>query len=122
MPSPSVCTSTNGGANSGKTSTGMSRTRVAPMTSMPTPSATTMKRNCRLDLTIHRIIGLGSLAFDLELGAEQLLAADAHDLGADRRPALEDGDVAIDLSIAIGLRTNPSGPVRVYTHVPPSIQ
>ncbi len=96
IPRPSVCTSTNGGANSGKTSTGMLLTRVAPKPTIPTASATTMKRNCRLDLTIHRIMGGGppekasaggrSLALDREFRAEELLAADGHDLGARIRP------------------------------------
>src|SRR5690349_3767165 len=97
IPRPSVCTSTNGGANSGKTSTGMFCTRVAPRAIMPTARATTMNRKCRLDLTIQRIIGSGSLPFDLELGPEQLLAADAHDPRARGRPGLEDDRVPVDV-------------------------
>src|SRR4029079_10392070 len=97
MPRPSVCTSTKGGANSGKTSTGMFCTRVAPSAIMPTATATPMNRKCRLDLTIQRIIGSGSLAFDLELGPEQLLAPDAHDARARWRAGLEDDVVPVDL-------------------------
>src|SRR4051794_40281888 len=97
MPRPSVCTSTNGGANSGKTSTGMFCTRVAPSAIMATASATTMNRKCRLDRTIQRIIGSGSLPFDLELGPEQLLAADKHDPRARGRAGPEDDRVPVDL-------------------------
>src|SRR4029078_8748616 len=111
MPRPSVCTSTNGGANSGNTATGMFCTRVAPSAIMPTASATTMNRKCRLDLTIQRIIGSGSLPLDLGLGLdelllsrsdpgagrEQLLAAAAHDPRPGGRAGLEDGHVAVDL-------------------------
>ena len=56
IPRPSVWTSTKGGANSGKTSTGMLLTRVAPNATIPTANATTMKRKCRLDRTIQRIM------------------------------------------------------------------
>ena len=99
MPSPSVCTSTNGGANSGKTSTGMSRTRVAPKTIMPTPSATTMKRNCRLDLTIQRIIGLRSWLTRLRSGTRCRAAPGRRRSRPPSRSgaALEDGDVPVDL-------------------------
>ena len=82
-----------------------------------------MKRNFRLDLTIQRIIGSGSLPFDLELGAEQLLAADAHDLRPGRRAGLERMATSPSTSsMSIGLRTNVSGAVRMYTQAPPSIQ
>src|SRR4029077_2611265 len=92
IPRPSVWTSTKGGANSGKTSTGMLLTRVAPYATIPTANATTMKRKWRLDRTIQRImcrrppaktrLGGRSLALDRELRAEELLAADRDDLGA----------------------------------------
>ena len=50
-----VWISTRGGANSGKASTGMSRSCCVPKTISAAPIATTRKRNFKLDPTIHRI-------------------------------------------------------------------
>ena len=55
-----VWISTFGGANSGKTSTGIARTWAAPKIIMPAASATTMKRNRRLVAMIRRIMTVDS--------------------------------------------------------------
>ena len=54
IPMPSVWISTSGGANSGKTSTGMSRRRLSPSANIAAATATTRKRNFRLDPMIQR--------------------------------------------------------------------
>ncbi len=53
IPGPSVWISTFGGANSGKTSTGILRSSRTPNSTMPMPMASTRKRNLRLDPTIQ---------------------------------------------------------------------
>ena len=58
MPMPSVWISTKGGANSGKTSTGMERIRSMPKYISAAAMATTRKRNFKLDPTIQRIIAV----------------------------------------------------------------
>src|SRR5882762_133360 len=68
-PRQSVWTSTLAGANSGKTSIGISRSRWAPKKVRPRPNATTMKRKRRLFPTIQRIMTLAS---------RSLFAVDAH--------------------------------------------
>ncbi len=56
-PRASVWTSTVGGTNSGRTSTGIWRSRDAPTTIVAAARATTSKRNLRLDSMIHLVIG-----------------------------------------------------------------
>jgi transposase InsO family protein len=56
-----VCTSTFGGANSGKTSTGIARSRPPPKTIIATARPTTRYLNLRLDPTIQRIMGVDLL-------------------------------------------------------------
>ena len=58
-PRVTVWISTFGGANSGNTSTGMSRSCVMPNSIIAPPRATTRKRNRMLVETIQRIIGRG---------------------------------------------------------------
>jgi hypothetical protein len=55
-PRASVWTSTYGGVNSGRTSTGALRSCVKPRTITPAAIPTTNRRNRRLDPTIDRII------------------------------------------------------------------
>ncbi len=55
-PMQAVCTSTRGGANSGKTSTEVPRTWLPPSTSSARAAATARKRYLRLVRTIQRII------------------------------------------------------------------
>ena len=55
-PMQMVWISTLGGANSGKTSTGIARTWAAPKINSPAASATTMKRKRRLVAMIRRIM------------------------------------------------------------------
>jgi len=55
-PSASVWISADGGENSGKTSTGMSRSRMMPNTISAAAMPTTRNRNCKLVPTIHRIM------------------------------------------------------------------
>ena len=83
-----VWISTFGGANSGKTSTGIARTCAAPKIIMPAASAMTMKRKRRLVAMIRRIMSrippgrgqAGSVtAADADLGAVQLRGARRHD-------------------------------------------
>lgn len=62
MPFPSVCTSTLGGANSGKTSTGMRRSSSGPKTSSAAYAGRTRKRNLRLERTSQA--NTGALAYD----------------------------------------------------------
>jgi hypothetical protein len=74
IPRPSVWISMNGGANSGKTSTGIDPTLVAPNTISAAAPAITRNRNFRLVPMIQRIIGgypsgPGSL-FELDLATE----------------------------------------------------
>src|ERR671916_1705831 len=57
-PIAAVCTSTFGGANSGKTSTGMARSSPPPKTIIATARPTTRYLNLRLDPTIQRIMGV----------------------------------------------------------------
>ena len=55
-PRASVWISAVGGENSGKTSTGMSRSRMMPKTISAAATPTTRYRNCRLAPTIQRIM------------------------------------------------------------------
>ncbi len=55
-PGASVCTSTYGGANSGKASTGMSRSWLMPTNIIAAARATTKSRNLRLHPTIQCIM------------------------------------------------------------------
>ena len=55
-PNDGVWISTRGGANSGKTSTGMSRIWARPKYIIIAARATTMYRSFRLDPTIQRIM------------------------------------------------------------------
>ena len=55
-PTEAVWISTRGGANSGKTSTGMSRTWPMPKNISAAAMPSTMKRNRRLKPTIRRIM------------------------------------------------------------------
>src|SRR5215469_1702483 len=71
IPGPSVWISTYGGANSGKTSTGMPKSCLVPMSIITAAAATIRKRKCRLDLTIQRNMAQDLLAQSLsnpELG------------------------------------------------------
>jgi hypothetical protein len=54
-PKQMVCTSTFGGANSGKTSTGMARSCPLPKINMAAARPTMRNRNFRLEATIQRI-------------------------------------------------------------------
>ena len=106
IPWPSVCTSTLGGANSGKTSTGMLRNRATPKYTSATAPASTTNRNFRLDATIHFIMAGGPpqesaahirLMANLELGAEQLRPSHGDHLGPDRRPVRQHGQLSLDV-------------------------
>src|SRR5918997_3939435 len=83
LPIATVCTSTRGGANSGKTST--CALRVSPMPKIISVAAanSTSHRNRRLDPTIQRIscnFPTSSVG-NLELGAVHLGGPDRNDLG-----------------------------------------
>src|SRR5262249_15543608 len=84
MPIPSVWISTMGGANSGKTSTGIDRRRSMPKYIIPAAIAITRNRNFKLDPTIQRIIAvdLPGPSFPSVFGAEQFGRADRHHRGA----------------------------------------
>src|SRR5262245_378436 len=99
-PRHGVWISTIGGANSGNTSTRMSRIWSAPMQISATASARTMNRYFRLQPTIRRnMVGdlLGRpLVAVLVLGAHQLRGPDGDDGGAGRRALGQDRPVAGD--------------------------
>ena len=57
-PRHSVCTSTRGGANSGKTSTGRFRNWATPKNIISEAPTTTRKRSLRLVATIQRIMAV----------------------------------------------------------------
>src|ERR1043166_2618590 len=82
MPMPSVWIATSGGANSGKTSTGMSGTRLGPAITNAVATATTRKRNLRLDAMIQCICVCREptgLLPELLLDAQQQGRSDCHD-------------------------------------------
>ena len=83
-PGASVWISTSGGANSGKTSSGVSCAAREPTTSSTTASATTTRRSRRACSTIQRIMS-GPLLSRAELDAEQLGGAIGHDPRSLRR-------------------------------------
>src|SRR5688572_27109845 len=124
MPMPSVWISTFGGANSGKTSTGMWRIRSIPRATIATATAMTMNRNFRLEPIIQRnmaedafqqidrqnptaldplwprsqpVQGLLHLLSILGFHAPQLCRPPRHDRGAGGRSLLEDGSIAGDV-------------------------
>src|SRR5206468_12998256 len=97
-PTERVWTSTRGGANSGKTSTGIFRTSRSPKNMRP--AARKMRRNLkrRLQPTIERIIAryLRPVSlFELEFGAEQLGGADGHYRRTRRWAIGQDGHVTL---------------------------
>ena len=102
-PIATVWISTFGGANSGNTSTGASLTRCTPMNTRADASATMMKRNFRLDPTIHRMeIDLSVCSgqdyrsvTDGELDAVNLGDPDGDDLGALRGAVRQDRPAAL---------------------------
>src|SRR5262245_13361505 len=99
-PRHGVWISTMGGANSGKTSTGMLRIWSAPVNISAAAAASTMNRYLRLDLMIQRnMVGdlpVASVAV-LVLGAHQLGGPDSDDDGARGRAVGEDDLVADDV-------------------------
>src|SRR5262245_6026968 len=99
MPIPSVWISTMGGANSGKTSTGIDRRRSMPKYIIPAAIAITRNRNFRLDPTIQRIIAvdLPGPSFPSVFGAEQFGGADRHHRGAGGGAVHEHCPVAVDV-------------------------
>src|SRR5512132_1974207 len=122
-----VWISTRGGANSGKASTGMSRSCCVPNAMSAAASATTRKRNFRLDPTIHRIsAGRPSVLLDAAvLDAPELVGADGHNLRAGRGPGGEnrrvavdpvDADVLPDEDELLRARVRPRSAVRVVEH------
>src|SRR5687768_6412816 len=101
-PSASVWISAYGGLNSGRTSTGASRSCTMPTTMIPTASPTTRSRNLRLDRTIARIIAANlrsPLPTAPRLGRHLDLLAGA--LARFRR-GLGDPALAPDLVFALG--------------------
>src|SRR2546428_12395531 len=105
MPMPSVWISTMGGANSGKTSTGMERRRSTPKYIIAAAAAITRNLNFRLDPTIQRIIAvdLPGPSFPSVLGAKQFSRADGHHRGAGGRTVQEHRPVAVDVVDADGV-------------------
>src|SRR5438093_5169723 len=99
MPMPSVWISTRGGANSGKTSTGMERMRSMPKYIIAAATAITRNRNFKLDPTIQRIIAvnLSESLFSAVFRAEQLRRSDRHYRRARGRTVRQDDPVAIDV-------------------------
>ena len=84
-PGASVWISTSGGANSGKTSSGVSSAARVPAIISTTARATTTKRRRSDDSTSRRI--MSALLADAELDAEQFRSAVGDDLRADGRTA-----------------------------------
>src|SRR6266566_2235640 len=100
-PSEAVWISTLGGANSGKTSTGMLRNCPAASTIIPAAKARTRNRNRMLAAMIRRIIagdpGTTSLGIaDARLGPEQLGKPDDYDRGSGWWAVEQEGDVTVD--------------------------
>src|SRR3990172_1765069 len=101
-----VWISTRGGANSGKTSTGESRSCRMPMAISAAAPATTRNRNLMLDPTSQRIMAGGvpsKLLVYPELGAVQLGRPDDDDSGSGRRPLREKRKVSVDAIDGDGL-------------------
>src|SRR6266508_3056173 len=128
-PRQGVWISTRGGANSGKTSTGIELSCPTPKNIIAPAAATTRKRNFRLDPTIQRIMAQDVLrsvpAANADLGAEQLGHSDRHDRGAGGRTVREDRLVPLDLVDADGVpyedegfraRVGPGLALRVVDH------
>ena len=80
-PRASVWTSTIGGLNSGRTSTGVLPAWITPTITRPTAAATTRRRNLRLEATIQRIMAGG-----LPRSSCPLVAAPVRGAGAGERP------------------------------------
>src|SRR2546427_1127 len=98
-PRQRVWTSTLAGANSGKTSIGISRSRWAPKKVRPRPNATTMKRKCRLFPTIQRIMTSASrwlFAVDAHLCAVKFGHPLRDDSRSGRRTVGKGGVVSVD--------------------------
>src|SRR3712207_3719979 len=89
FPTASVCTSTIGGANSGKTSSGASRVTKNPNTRVAAAPKIASHRKRRLRATIQRITrsrsGSWVLVEDLELGGQELRRPNGHHDRARRR-------------------------------------
>src|SRR5215212_5663092 len=81
LPTAMVCTSTRGGANSGKASRSALRVSPMPKTISAAAAKSTSHRNRKLDPTIQRIRHPSYSFLDLELGAVHLVDPDRHDLG-----------------------------------------
>src|SRR2546422_7716702 len=127
MPMPSVWISTMGGANSGKTSTGIERRRSMPKYIIPAAMAITRKRNLRLDPTIQRIIAvnLSGPSFSSVFGTEQLRPANRHHHRARRRTVRQNDPVPVDVVDTDGVShehqglwvdVDPGLPLRVIDH------
>src|SRR4029079_311524 len=109
-PSGAVLLSTRGGANSGKTSTGIDRNWLVTSRIIPTAKATTRKRKRMLVAMTRRIMSseLASTSLgiaDAGLGAEQLGQADRHDQRPGRRAVQKLGHVSDDL-VDVDLRAD----------------
>src|SRR5512132_952378 len=95
-----VWISTRGCANSGKTSTGVSRSIPTPKTIIATPAATTRNRSFRLEPMIQRIIAgalARSISADARFGPEELGYSDGRDHGSSRRTAREESEIPVDV-------------------------
>ena len=94
---------------------------------MANPSATTRKRNFRLDPTIHRIMArrllarvVTSVLLDAAvLDAPDLGRADGHDRGAGGRPGKEHCGIPVDSGDADVLAEKTRGRGLVYVQVSP---
>ena len=100
-PRHGVWISTRGGANSGKTSTGMLGSCAMPKNIIAAAIASTMNRNFRLVPTIQRIMAGALLAqlffLELELGSVQLCRSDRHDGTAGRWTIRQNRLVSLDV-------------------------
>src|SRR5438445_6331863 len=98
-PTARVWISTRGGANSGKTSTGVWNSLATPKNRSPPAAATSRKRNLRLERTIQRIMAQVAFHSLFELGdldTQQLGRPDGHHRRSDRAPCRENRLIAGD--------------------------
>src|SRR5947209_2891820 len=98
-PTARVWISTRGGANSGKTSTGVWNSLATPKNRSPPAAATSRKRNLRLERTIQRIMAQVAFHSLFELGdldTQQLGRPDGHHRRSDRGPCRENRLIAGD--------------------------